>query len=203
MLHTDIIFGRLSPRDWLVEDELMQRFTASRYAVRTAIEEMQRRGLVVREPNRVAYVRNYSGIEVEELFEVLETLEAQAIRRMQLPLSAAIIARLETIQHQHEMASKADIALELFACNRAFHEALFAACGNAQLAKAIQLYARMIDPIRMCRIPDRSWRREAAAHHRQMIALLRGTDREALVQLCLDHIEPSKTLFLLRGNPKL
>ena len=97
-LHTDIIFGRLLPREHLVEDQLMERFATSRYAVRAALDEMQRRGLIVREVNRGACVRDYTRVEVEELFELLETLQAQAIRRMALPLEEDTLLRLESLQ---------------------------------------------------------------------------------------------------------
>ncbi len=195
-LHVDIIFGRLVPRERLVEDALIERFATSRHAVRSAIEEMHRRGLVEREPNRGACVRDYSRQDVEDLFELLETLEAQAIRRMPLPLSDVVIAQLEKLQQAHEAAGRDEQPLEIFRLNKAFHDTLFGACGNARLATAIQSYAQLIDPIRMRRIPDAAWRREAAGHHRRMIALLRGTDHEALVDLCQEHIEPTKHFYL-------
>ena len=195
-LHTDIIFGRLLPRERLVEDLLIERFATSRYSVRAALEEMQRLGLIVREPNRGACVRDYTRVEVEELFEMLETLEAQAIRRMQLPLAEETLLKLESLQKAHEKASSDDKPLDLFAFNKAFHDTLFDACGNTHLARAIRDYALLIDPIRMRRIPDKNWRREAALHHRKMIDLLRGSNHEALVQLCLDHIEPTKEFYL-------
>ncbi len=195
-LHTDIIFGRLLPREHLVEDQLMERFATSRYAVRAALDEMQRRGLIVREVNRGACVRDYTRVEVEELFELLETLQAQAIRRMALPLEEDTLLRLESLQKAHEKASRDEKPLDLFSFNKAFHDTLFDSCGNAHLAQAIRDYAQLIDPIRMRRIPDQKWRREAASHHRKMIELLRGSDHEALVQLCLDHIEPAKYFYL-------
>lgn len=195
-LHVDIIFGRLVPRERLVEDTLIERFGTSRHAVRSAIEEMHRRGLVEREPNRGACVRDYSRQDVEDLFELLETLEAQAIRRMPLPLSDAVVMQLEQLQQAHEAAGRDELPLEVFRLNKAFHDTLFGACGNARLATAIQSYAQLIDPIRMRRIPDVAWRREAAGHHRRMIALLQGTDHEALVTLCREHIEPTKHFYL-------
>jgi DNA-binding GntR family transcriptional regulator len=194
-LQTDIIQGRLFPRERLIEDDIMQRFGTSRHAVRSAFDEMERRGLVVREANRGARVRHYSGREIAELFEVQETLEAQAIRRMPLPLPEAQLARLEEIQARHEAASRREDFIEVYRWNKAFHEALFDACGNAQLAAAIRSFALRIDPVRMRRIPDRQWREEAIRHHHEMIALLRRGDREALVALCAAHMLPTRQFY--------
>jgi DNA-binding GntR family transcriptional regulator len=195
-LQTDIILGRLFPRERLVEDELMRRFDTSRHAVRSAFDEMQRSGLIEREANRGAWVRSYPVQEVEELFELQETLEAQAIRRMPLPVGAEVISRLKVLQQAHEAAGKSDQPLEIFRANREFHEVLFGACGSTRLAEAIRGYALMTDPIRMRRIPDAAWRKEAAKHHRQMIDALRDADRERLARLCRAHIEPTKLYYL-------
>ena len=197
-LQTDIILGRLYPRERLVEDEFMRRFDTSRHAVRSAFDEMQRSGLIEREANRGAWVRSYPVQEIEELFELQETLEAQAILRMPFPVAPAVIARLEALQLAHEDAGKRDQPLEILRANREFHEVLFGACGSARLAEAIRGYALMTDPIRMRRIPDAAWRKEAATHHRQMIDALRDADRERLARLCRAHIEPTKLYYLTK-----
>ena len=38
-LEHDIIFGRLHPRERLIEDELMERFSAKRHTIRTALDD--------------------------------------------------------------------------------------------------------------------------------------------------------------------
>ena len=40
VLQRDIIFGRLQPREHLIEDEIMLRIGASRHAVRRSFDEM-------------------------------------------------------------------------------------------------------------------------------------------------------------------
>jgi len=195
-LQADIILGRLFPRQRLIEDEVMARFDTTRHAVRSAFDELQRRGLIAREANRGAFVRSYSAQEVEELFEILEVLEAHAIRRMPLPASPALVRRLAEVQKQHRAASERDEYLELFRLNKVFHDTLFDACGNEKLAQLIRDRALLIDPIRMRRIPDLSWRREAVRHHADMVKLLQRGDREALVTLCAAHVEPTKAFYL-------
>lgn len=59
-LEEDIIFGRLAPGQRLVEDGLMTRFGATRHAIRQALGELDRMGIVVRGRNVGAAVRSYS-----------------------------------------------------------------------------------------------------------------------------------------------
>ena len=103
-LEFDILFGRLKPRERLVEDVLMQRFNAKRHAVRQALSELERIGIVTREPNRGATVRDFSAQEVEEICELREILQRRAAQRIPLPADVALIASLEEIQGRHDRA---------------------------------------------------------------------------------------------------
>ena len=56
----DILFGRLLPRERLVEDDIIARTGATRHAVRAALQALARDGLVVHLPNRGAQVRGFT-----------------------------------------------------------------------------------------------------------------------------------------------
>ena len=49
-LQQDIVFGRLKPRERLLEEEMSARFAVGRHVVRAVLEELDRAGLVVRRP---------------------------------------------------------------------------------------------------------------------------------------------------------
>src|SRR3546814_10827234 len=89
-LELDIITGKLHLREHLVEDDLIKRFQASRYAIRRALDEMHALGLVVRNQNRGAYIRDYTEKEVRDLFGVREILESAAALQIPLPASDEI-----------------------------------------------------------------------------------------------------------------
>jgi DNA-binding GntR family transcriptional regulator len=195
-LEMDIIFGRLLPREHLVEDGLMARFNKSRYAVRRALEEMQAIGLVVKEPNRGTHVRGYSREEVEGLFEIRDALETRAAMRIKLPCDPALIEALTTIQREHEQVSDAGLLLEMFHINNAFHDAIFEACGIPVLVNAIKFYSTQTQPIRMRFFPDPARRREAVAEHWGIIEALRGSDNASLANLGRLHRLPIKSYYL-------
>ncbi len=195
-LQREIIFGRLQPRERLIEDEIIERTGASRHAVRRAFDEMAQNGLVVRLPNKGVRVRSYTAKEVEDLYELRETLEAKAALRIALPAPAQLIEELTAIQKEHETASRAGEVVRLFEANNCFHETLYAACGNAALAEAIRLYSMQTHPIRMRRMSDDVWRDEAVHQHWRMIEVLGKSDNQALTELCLAHIRAPKEFYL-------
>src|SRR5471032_1144379 len=73
-MRNDIIFGRLAPGTRLVEDNLMQRFSATRHFIRQALLELERLGIAVRERNKGVSVPMLSPREVTQIYEVRELL---------------------------------------------------------------------------------------------------------------------------------
>ena len=94
-LEFDILFGKLRPRERLVEDALMQRFAAKRHVIRQALGELERMGIVTRARNRGAAVRDFTAEEVNEIAELRETLQRRAAQRMPLPGDPLLVSRLE------------------------------------------------------------------------------------------------------------
>jgi DNA-binding GntR family transcriptional regulator len=195
-LEFDILFGNLKPRERLVEDMLMRRFDAKRHVVRQALGELERIGIVTREPNRGAAVRDFSAQEVEEICELREILQRRAGQRIPLPADPALVAALEEIQARHDKAVARQDPRAIDRANEAFHRTLFAACGSAHLAAAIEHYAYLTRAMRLYPLVNRALLEQLRKEHRQMIAALKAGDRKALVALVVEHIQPSKKLYL-------
>jgi DNA-binding GntR family transcriptional regulator len=97
-LRADVLDGKLVPGDRLVETQLAERYAVGRAAVRAAIGELTKEGLVEREPHRGARVRKVNLVEAIRITEVRGLLEgflaaraAQAITPEQHPLLLSII----------------------------------------------------------------------------------------------------------------
>lgn len=195
-LEEDIIFGRLHPRERLIEDVLLDRFATKRHIVRQALSELARLGIVVKAPNKGAVVRDFTAAEVEEIYEMRELLHVRAARRMELPADPALVARLRDINARRTRAIEADDLRLVYALNNDFHQTLFGACGNRYLAETISQYESLSHSIRSWRTSDPRGLRESQNEHEDMIAALETGDREHLVQLVVDHIKPSKEAYI-------
>jgi DNA-binding GntR family transcriptional regulator len=197
-IREDILFGRLLPRERLVEDALIARTGATRHLVRAALQALAKEGLVVHLPNRGAQVRHFDPSEVAAITEVREILHAEAARRIPLPASPALLSALEAIEAAHaEAVARADLSA-IHAENERFHETLFAACGNAHLAATIRDHARLSLPFRCHAMADPALAIRARDEHRAMLRALRQGDRDALVRLCTEH-----TSFATRAYGRL
>jgi len=82
--------------------------------------------------------------------------------------------------------------------NDAFHVALFSACGNPYLVRSLQDYMNLTLPMRAKNLADREGLALSRRQHEIMIELLRGRDSWAFAQLCVEHMQYSKSDYLGR-----
>ena len=195
-LEEDIVLGLLAPGVRLVEDELMQRFGAKRHVVREALAQLQAAGLVEKRRHVGALVRSFIAQEVEQLYEMRALLEAEAMRRMPLPLAPAALAQLKALQALHDQATEVSDARAIFHANEAFHHALFSCCGNPYLAQAIEDFARRTHAIRFGTLLSRSRQLQSRQEHHALLAALAGGERERLVELTMAHLVPPRDHYL-------
>lgn len=196
-LELEIIFGKLKPRERLVEEELTARFGVKRHVVRSVLIELDRMGIVERRPNRGALVRDYSRQEVEELYDMRGALQGMAVERMRFPFDPAVLKTLESLQERHGKAVDAHDLTAVFELNNAFHDTLFDCCNNRYLAEAIRQHAWLSHAIRSYRIADPQLLAQARKEHEAMIEAIRSEDRAQLFELVVNHIEPSKEAYLM------
>ncbi|GGB04466.1 GntR family transcriptional regulator [Brucella endophytica] len=195
-LQRKIISGVCHPRERLIEDEIMARTGATRHGVRRAFDELERVGLVIRQPNKGVHVRDYSVREVEELYEIRECLETQAARHFSKPASPEIVAALMKVATRHRDASRAQRFSEIFLLNNQFHEMLYAEAGNRRLAEAIQHYTFSTHPIRTRAFPNEEMREVAIKDHFAMIDAIRDGDSDRLAEIIRSHIARPKEFYL-------
>src|SRR6202163_3830262 len=197
-LEEDIIFGRFAPGSRLVEDTLMSRYGASRHFVRQGLFQLERQGIVLREKNIGATVRFYSSEEVRQIYEVREMLTRQAALMIALPAPTRLIEQLVELQRQYCARADAQDLRGIHEANDAFHVALFSACGNPYLVRSLRDYMNLTLPMRAKNLADTAGLALSRRQHEFMIELLRGRDGWALAQLCVDHMQFSKSDYLGR-----
>lgn len=200
-LEEDIIFGRLEPGTRLTEDMLLARFPVTRHFVRQALVQLESMGIVVRERNKGATVRSLSADEVRQIYAMRELVQRQAALWIPLPAPAALIDELYDIQAQYCAHVANGYLRGVHESNDRFHLTLFGACGNQYLVEAIELYMHLSLPVRARSMASPETLAISRKHHDMMIEMLKGSDNWVLAQLCVAHLQPSKTDYLGRVDP--
>jgi DNA-binding GntR family transcriptional regulator len=187
----DIIFGRLRPRERLIEEEINAQFNASRHIVRAAMNELEQLGLVTRRPNKGVTVRDFTVEEVEQIYEIRAFLQTEAARQIPMPASRELISALEEIHAEYCEAHDRGELQRVCSLNNKFHRTIWSACRNQYLATLIDRVWIETLGIRCYGIGDPALLARARQEHGEMIEMLRKGDREAFVKLTVDHMQPS------------
>lgn len=206
-LGEDIVFGVFHPKERLTEEDLMARFGVKRHLVREVLTQLDSMGLVVRVPNRGAYVRELAPEEVIEIYEVREILEVAAALRTPLPAPKEVLAVLKEVQNQHSEAIATHDLRSVFRLNIQFHRHQFSACQNAKLAQSILEYAQQAHLIRAIKYAEPGHLQKVERDHRRIINAMEGKNRDALVEVVRNHLPASRDAYLrayaLRHGPRL
>ncbi|MGX5733340.1 GntR family transcriptional regulator [Bosea thiooxidans] len=201
-LEEEIVLGWLMPRERLVEEDLAERLKVKRHVVREALAELERVGLVERVPNRGAFVKLLEPTEVRQIYSVREALETLAAEQIPLPAPGELLSQLQQIQDAHSAAVAWGDARAAFRANMAFHEALFAACGNRHLVELIQAMAQKVHGARSITAASADHLALARDEHLGMIEAIRAGDRKRLVALCRQHLGPSRDAYIAAVKPR-
>jgi len=197
-LEEDIVLGYLNPRERLVEDDLRERFGLKRHVVRQVLMELERMGLVERRKNIGALVKSHTEEEVLNLYAVRDILEGAAAACIPLPMEPEALAQIEAIQRSHDAAVERSDLRAVFRANVDFHRTLFAATRNPELAAAISEFAQRANAIRQSSTAIPEHLENARQEHWQIIEALRSGERDRLVELCREHLLPSRDNYIQR-----
>ena len=196
VLEQDIVLGRVRPGEKLREEDLAERFSASRHQVRAGLARLERIGIVSKARNRGVSVRRFTADEVRQIYEIREILQRQAALRISLPVNPTFIQKLSVINADYEVAVAAGEFRRIHEANDLFHTELFRLCGNEMLLQLVKNYMDLTYAIRGAAFADPENLETSKRHHRIMLELLAGIDSWALAQICVDHIQPTKAQYL-------
>jgi DNA-binding GntR family transcriptional regulator len=194
-LEQDIIFGRFLPKQRLYEDEFIVRFAAKRHIVRAALQELERRGIVERHPNRGASVRYFSRQGVAELYELRVILHEAGARRIRVPADPTWLAELQSARDDHARAvERRDLGC-VFQTNTFFHRKLFEGTGNPYLCEAIETSNAKTHGIRSHGLGVPKLLERARDEHFAMVDAVIAGDLDRLAALCIQHMTPARAFY--------
>ena len=132
-----------------------------------------------------------------------DDITSRAAEQIRLPAAPDVLAALREIQQRHADAVASGDARAAFRANMAFHEALFAACGNRHLLELIQMMAQKVHGARSFTAASPEHLALARDEHFAMIAALDAADRPRLVALCRAHLAPSRDAYIAAVEKRL
>lgn len=195
-IETDIIRGRILPRTRLIEDHLMEDYAAKRHAVRAALAELQRLGVVTKPRHRGAELPLFTASELDDLYAMRAVLHRAAAQTIPLPAPRARLAEVTAAMKSHAAAARSTDLIHIHRANMAFHRALFGLCDNPYLAESIRLHDWLSFPARAYGAADPGALLQACEEHEAMVVAIGKQDRDTLVHLSVTHMERARQLYI-------
>jgi DNA-binding GntR family transcriptional regulator len=195
-LHEHVIAGL---RDMIVEGELAagarvperllcERFGVSRTPLREALKALASEGLVELLPNRGARVTRLTEQDVEDMFQVMASLEALSGTLACERVTEPELAEIRALHYQmlaHYMRRQLP---EYFRFNQAIHEAIMDAARNPVLKATYQSLAGRIRRARyVANMSEERWAAAVEEHEAILVALV-ARDAPRLSELLAKHL---------------
>ena len=143
-LRTRIFEGHYAPGTRLVERDLAAEFNVSRLPIREALRMLRQEGLIRDRSGRGTEVSGLSPKDVEDLFDVRQSLEVLACRLAAKRATKADLQHLGGLLDQAEHFLAKGSILEAHRANSEFHDAITRIANNDFLRSALEpLQGRM------------------------------------------------------------
>jgi DNA-binding GntR family transcriptional regulator len=167
--------GELAPGATLDEQQLADRYGASRTPVREALRQLAASGMVEMRPRRGVIVRHITSEEVMDMFETMAELEAVCVRLATYRMSPLERSRLLSIHERSEMMVAEDDVDAYDALNSEFHEAIYRAAHNDFLAEQVIAVRLRLNAFRRMQLRQgRRLQRSREEHDAIMQAIAEG-----------------------------
>ena len=181
-LQERILSGALPPGAPIIPAEAAREFDVSATPMREALIELVRDGLLDNRANYGFTVRPLSVTEVMELYPLVWTLEALALRTA-MP-NEETLRRLERLNGQFAKASDPSRA---YALDLEWHDTLTRDNGNTTLGETLAGLRRRIRRYETAYIRFAGDRPKSVEHHRRIISALRRRDVERAGSILEEH----------------
>jgi len=187
-----IILGHIKPGSWLREQDLADAMEISRAPIREAFNQLERDGFIEILPRKGARVVSISVKEVEDIFEIRETLESLAIQKSLKNIS---LDRLNQIAIKFERfksrPSEKPVRLEYLSLDKEFHDLLIQHCNNKMLIDLLAAIQEKVHWLRGFSLDNYSFAQSIEEHISIIDAIQRKNEKLVLSNL-VRHLERAK-----------
>jgi DNA-binding GntR family transcriptional regulator len=193
VIRNDILNGRISPGERMVETRLAKLINTSRTPVREALHMLEREGLLESTP-RVGYtVKKLKWDEVEEICEIRKVNESLAALWAIQRITARQLKNLEKNIRLSENTVRQGNPRAFVELDAEFHEILARASGSKRLLELCQMLRRHMLRYRIESIFGKENVVRAISGHKKIMDCIQRKDLKGIDKAIRAHIEQSKT----------
>jgi len=176
------------PGEWLRQIDLEEKFNATRFDVRSALDELAVRKTIEHVPNRGYRVAQLDTETFRAIRETRVILETAAVAEIVARMDGATIARLKELAARFGAAVSAGTHMEQSQINGEFHHVFYSLCGNPVLEEMIWSLRDRSRGSAVTVWSSHESLLQSDRDHIAMIAALEVRDTAGLTRLIASHI---------------
>jgi DNA-binding GntR family transcriptional regulator len=189
-LRDAIMRGELTPNDRLREEVLAEKLGVSRGPIREALVQLEREGLVVKQPNGRAVVAALSLKDIEEVYSLRMSLEQLAVREAIRKANPSWFDAMQKVVD--EMARQFDIGMtekEAARLDVEFHDLIYRASEHRRLYESWALLRPQVHFFLLTRyVASQDFRDITISDHQAIVRALSARDESRAVILIVEHL---------------
>jgi len=195
-IRDDITYGKLLPREHLVESRLVEKFKTSRTPIREALRQLESEGLITFERNKGITVSKLSIREVDEIYNLRWVLESYAARLSAQKATKTHIAYLKDLHKKLKLAAKNSDLSSWIHNNILFHDFFSENSGNSNLHQILGILKRRVYLYHYIIVSIPGNFKVYVEHHEQILRACERNDGETTEKYMRLHIETIKKVLI-------
>jgi DNA-binding GntR family transcriptional regulator len=181
--------GELSPGNLYSESAMSKQLGISRTPLRTALQQLEREGLIIRLPQRGFYVYQFEEKDIEELFAIRKAIEGYAVEHIARKKQEIDLGEAKKHLAAQEEARKSDDYSLFIREDRKFHENLVKALNNKRLVAIYSDMRQSIELLGLKRFKMNSQRNQSITEHNAIIKAIENGDPLAAREAVYNHLD--------------
>lgn len=185
-----ILEGELRPGQQVKEQELAFSLGISRPPVREALKLLEAEGLIIRKPNRGAFVATITEQDAWEIYTLKCTLYEMATRLGFDKISNTDIEEWQQIVAEMEkcVSSTPPDVIQYQFLNKRFHGIMLRISGHQRLQKFSQVLHNQMSRFSCMSLTDEAHLKESLGYHKEILDAFKKRDKERALKMTREHI---------------
>ncbi|MCD6307074.1 MAG: GntR family transcriptional regulator [Deltaproteobacteria bacterium] len=189
-LLNQLLHGNLHPGQQIKELEIASSLGISRPPIREALKYLEAEGLIVKKPNRGAFVATITEHDAWEIYTLKCNLYEMATRLAFERISKTDLQDWEEVLKEMEacvMSDPPDV-IKYQSLNQKFHDILFHISGNQRLQRISQMLHRQMSRFSCMSLMDEEHLKGSLRYHQMILDTIKEGDMEGTIRVTREHI---------------
>jgi len=192
IIKDDICNGVYTPGQRIEEVRLAENLQVSRSPIREALKQLVSDRLLVEYPNRGVFVRKYTPMDIEEIFDLRILLEDYALTRSVQNMTHAKAQELTNCQERMRLFHKQNDHEGYVKEDTRLHQFFIELGGNTLIVDTYDRVSSMIGQFRSYALKSQKRFDESLKEHTDMIQYILDGNPEMAIQINRTHLKLAK-----------